>query len=73
MKIPVFIDCDPGTDDVIALLLAAKIPEIEVVGIGAVCGNVECSTTYNNARILIRRIDRDELLQALVKNYLGAE
>ena len=29
-------------------------------------------TTYNNARILIRRIDRDELLQALVKNYLGA-
>ena len=30
-------------------------------------------TTYNNARSLIRRIDRDELLQALVKNYLGAE
>ncbi len=28
-------------------------------------------TTYNNARSLIRRIDRDELLQALVKNYLG--
>lgn len=30
-------------------------------------------TTYNNARSLIRRIDRDELLQALVKNYLGEE
>ena len=28
-------------------------------------------TTYNNARSLIRRIDRDELLQALVRNYLG--
>ena len=27
-------------------------------------------TTHNNARNLIRRIDRDELLQALVKNYL---
>lgn len=27
-------------------------------------------TTYNNARSLIRRIDRDELLQALVKHYL---
>ena len=27
-------------------------------------------TTYNNARSLIRHIDRDELLQALVKNYL---
>ena len=28
-------------------------------------------TTHNNARSLIRRIDRDELLHALVKNYLG--
>ena len=27
-------------------------------------------TTYNNARSLIRHIDRDELLQVLVKNYL---
>ena len=28
-------------------------------------------TTYNNARSLIRRIDRDELLQILVKTYLN--
>ena len=28
-------------------------------------------TTYNNARSLIRHIDRDELLQALVKSYLS--
>lgn len=28
-------------------------------------------TTHNNARSLIRRLDRDELLQALVKNYLS--
>ncbi|WMJ84349.1 IreB family regulatory phosphoprotein [Oscillospiraceae bacterium LTW-04] len=28
-------------------------------------------TTYNNARSLIRRIDRDELLQILVRSYLG--
>lgn len=28
-------------------------------------------TTYNNARSLIRHIDRDELLQAMVKTYLG--
>ena len=27
-------------------------------------------TTYNNARSLIRKLDRDELLQALVKSYL---
>jgi uncharacterized protein (UPF0297 family) len=28
-------------------------------------------TTYNNARSLIRRVDRDELMQELVRNYLG--
>ena len=28
-------------------------------------------TTHNNARSLIRRIDRDELLQVLLKSYLG--
>jgi uncharacterized protein (UPF0297 family) len=28
-------------------------------------------TTHNNARSLIRRVDRDELLQVLVKSYLG--
>ena len=28
-------------------------------------------TTYKNARALIRRIDRDDLLQALLKSYLG--
>ena len=27
-------------------------------------------TTHNNARSLVRRIDRDELLQVLVRNYL---
>ena len=27
-------------------------------------------TNYNNARVLIRKIDRDELLKALVQNYL---
>lgn len=30
-------------------------------------------TTHNNARSLIRHIDRDELLQELVKNYLKSE
>ncbi|MBQ9375132.1 MAG: IreB family regulatory phosphoprotein [Ruminococcus sp.] len=29
-------------------------------------------TTYNNARSLVRHIDRDELLQELVKSYLQA-
>ena len=30
-------------------------------------------TTYNNARSMICKLDRDELLQALVKNYLDID
>jgi uncharacterized protein (UPF0297 family) len=30
-------------------------------------------TTHNNARSLIRRLDRDEVLQVLLKTYLGEE
>jgi uncharacterized protein (UPF0297 family) len=30
-------------------------------------------TNYNNARALIRHLDRDELLQSLVRSYLGLE
>lgn len=30
-------------------------------------------TNYNNARGLIRRVDRDKLLNELVKNYLGID
>ena len=30
-------------------------------------------TTHNNARSLVRRLDRDELLQAMVKCYLGIQ
>ena len=30
-------------------------------------------TTYNNARSLIRKIDRDELLKTLVRSYLNAK
>ena len=30
-------------------------------------------TTYNHARSLIRKIDRDELLQTLVRSYLNAK
>ena len=30
-------------------------------------------TNYNNARSIIRRLDRDELMQELVRSYLGVK
>ena len=37
-KRKVIIDCDPGIDDSLAIMLALKSPEIEVIGITIVCG-----------------------------------
>lgn len=50
----VWLDCDPGVDDAAAIFLAAKMPEIELVGVSATAGNVELSYTYENARNLVR-------------------
>lgn len=48
----VIIDCDPGTDDAVALLLAMGAPELDVRLITAVGGNVGLARTLANARAL---------------------
>jgi purine nucleosidase len=45
----VVIDCDPGIDDALALVFAHGHPEIELVGITTVAGNVGLDTTTANA------------------------
>lgn len=48
---PLLIDCDPGIDDAVALLLAfAKAEALEVTGIATVAGNVPLAVTERNAR-----------------------
>lgn len=46
----IIIDTDPGQDDAIALLLALASPELDVLGITAVAGNVPLALTEKNAR-----------------------
>ena len=46
----IIIDTDPGQDDAVAILLALASPELEVVGITCVAGNVELELTCLNAR-----------------------
>ncbi len=48
----IIIDTDPGQDDAVALLLALASPELEVLGITAVAGNVPLALTEKNARIV---------------------
>lgn len=50
MTLPIIIDTDPGQDDAIAILLALASPELEVLGITAVAGNVPLPLTELNAR-----------------------
>jgi purine nucleosidase len=50
MTLPIIIDTDPGQDDAVAILLALASPELEVLGITAVAGNVPLALTHKNAR-----------------------
>lgn len=47
--VPIIIDCDPGIDDAIALLSAFVSPELDILGICAVCGNQPLERTVHNA------------------------
>ena len=49
-KYSIIIDTDPGQDDALAILLALASPEIDVLGICAVAGNVPLHLTEVNAR-----------------------
>jgi purine nucleosidase len=48
--LPIIIDCDPGVDDAIALLLAFASPELDILAITTVAGNVPLDQTQRNAR-----------------------
>ncbi len=48
----IIIDTDPGQDDAVAILLALASPELEVLGITAVAGNVPLPLTVKNCRII---------------------
>lgn len=57
---PLIIDCDPGVDDAIALLLAIASPEeLSLLGITTVAGNVPLALTERNARRIVTLSGQD--------------
>ena len=61
-RIPIIIDCDPGVDDALALLLALASPdELEVLGVTAVGGNVALAKTQYNAQRILALAGREEV------------
>ncbi|RMD92143.1 MAG: nucleoside hydrolase [Alphaproteobacteria bacterium] len=57
----IIIDTDPGQDDAVAILLALASPEIEVLGITAVAGNVPLALTGRNARMVCELAGRPDV------------
>jgi len=77
---PIIIDCDPGQDDALAILLALGSPdELEVLAITAVAGNVPLALTEQNARKLVALAGRTDIpvhagcAQPMVRPLVTAE
>lgn len=62
------IDCDPGVDDAVGLLLAFASPELDVRAVTTVGGNVAVGKTTRNARIIRQIAGRED-----VPVYAGAD
>jgi len=59
--IPIILDCDPGHDDAIAILLALASSELELVGVTTVSGNQTLDKTTANALRVLDLVGRDDL------------
>jgi pyrimidine-specific ribonucleoside hydrolase len=58
---PIVIDCDPGHDDAIAILLALSSPEVELRGITTVAGNQTLDKTTRNALKVLELAGRTDV------------
>jgi inosine-uridine nucleoside N-ribohydrolase len=58
---PILIDCDPGHDDAMAILLALASPEVELRGITTVAGNQTLEKTTRNALKVLELAGRTEI------------
>lgn len=60
-KIPVIIDCDPGVDDALAIILALRHPKIDLKALCSVTGNGLLETTTRNAKDILALCDRRDI------------
>jgi inosine-uridine nucleoside N-ribohydrolase len=58
---PIVIDCDPGHDDAIAILLALASPEVELRGVTTVAGNQTLDKTTRNALKVMELAGRTDI------------
>ena len=74
----VILDCDPGIDDALALMLALSLPGLDVIEITVVCGNVPVEKGVKNALKILELMNRTEIpvyageAKPLVRPYVDA-
>ena len=56
--IAVWLDCDPGHDDMLAIILAALNPRINLIGISTSAGNSTIENTTQNSLNILHEIGR---------------
>ena len=61
MPIPTILDCDPGHDDAIALLLALASPELDLLGVTTTYGNQTLAKTTTNALRVLELVARTDV------------
>jgi inosine-uridine nucleoside N-ribohydrolase len=61
MATKILLDCDPGHDDAIALLLALGSPELELIGVTTVAGNQTLAKTTANAIRVLEHVGRGDI------------
>ncbi len=66
-KIPVWMDCDTGTDDAVAIMLATFLDELEMLGISTAAGNTIQENSFRNTHRINRLLGTDYPV------YRGAE
>lgn len=59
--IKLIIDTDPGVDDAVAILMALAVPEIKILGLTTVGGNVPLARTTRNALALLQAAGRSDI------------
>jgi inosine-uridine nucleoside N-ribohydrolase len=78
MSVPIIIDCDPGHDDAVALMLAVASSEVDLRAVTTVAGNTTLDKTTTNAIRILDLLGRDTPVAAgadrpLVRDLVVAE
>jgi purine nucleosidase len=78
-KKKIILDCDPGIDDALALMLALSSPELHICGITTVCGNVPAELGADNVLRVLQFMNRPDIPvycgaeKPLVRRYISAQ